>query len=71
MRRIIFLLVLVVLVPMRSRAQDARNTEPNPHISPAIGVHYGSPMRISLAGGLLADMSQHRNDGVVVAVEVG
>lgn len=45
--------------------------EPNPHVSPALGVHYGSPLRTSLAGGMLVDVSERRNDGVVVAAEVG
>jgi hypothetical protein len=71
MRRIVFLPVLVILTPILARAQDSPKPDPTPHISPALGVHYGSPMRFSAAGGLLIDMSEHRNDGVVVMVEVG
>jgi hypothetical protein len=72
MRRTVLSLAVVVLVPAIARAQDTTRTpEPTPHISPAVGVHYGSPMRASVAGGLLVDMSQHRNDGVIVALEVG
>ena len=71
MRRSVFLVGVAAVLPLCARAQDARNTEPNPHVSPALGVHYGSPMRISLAGGVLVDMSEHRNDGVVLAAEAG
>ncbi|MEO8337330.1 MAG: hypothetical protein ABI664_20295 [bacterium] len=66
-----FSLAVVLLAPTAARAQEARTPEPTPHISPAVGVHYGSPLRASFAGGLLVDMSQHRNDGVIVALEVG
>lgn len=71
MRRLALLLTLMVLAPIGAGAQDSSRVEPTPHISPAIGVHYGSPMRFSAAGGLLIDMSEHRNDGVVATVEVG
>ena len=71
MRPSVVPVVLCFLLPLSARAQGAPNMEPNPHVSPAIGVHYGSPMRISLAAGLLVDMSERRNDGVVVAAEAG
>jgi hypothetical protein len=71
MRRTLLSLAVVTVAPMMALAQDTTAVEPTPHISPAIGVHYGSPMRASIAGALLIDMSQHRNDGVVLAVEVG
>jgi len=71
MRRTVLSLAVVVFAPAVTRAQETKATEPTPHISPAVGVHYGSPMRISAAGGLLFDMSQHRNDGVVIALEAG
>ena len=71
MRRLVMFLVLLVLAPGIARGQETRSPEPNPHISPALGIHYGSPMRISLAGGLLVDMSEHRNDGVVATAEAG
>jgi hypothetical protein len=71
MRRTVLSLAVIAFAPAVARAQEVKATEPTPHISPAVGVHYGSPMRISAAGGLLIDMSQHRNDGVVLALEVG
>jgi hypothetical protein len=71
MRRSVFPVVLSALLPLCAHAQGAPNLEPNPHVSPAFGVHYGSPMRISLAAGLLVDVSERRNDGVVVTAEAG
>jgi hypothetical protein len=71
MRRPALSVALFVVLPLCARAQGTPNMEPNPHVSPAIGVHYGSPMRISVAVGALIDMSERRNDGVVVAAEAG
>src|SRR4051812_44315144 len=71
MRRTVFSLAVVVLSPVAVRAQETEPVSPPPQISPAVGVHYGSPMRLSAAGGLIFDMSRHRNDGVVMALEVG
>ena len=71
MRRSVFLVGLAAVLPLCARAQNSRTMEPTPHVSPAVGVHYGSPMRISLAGGVLVDMSERRNDGVVAAAEAG
>ena len=71
MHRTVLSLAVLAFAPMLARAQDTTKVEPTPHISPAVGVHYGSPMRASVAGALLIDMSQHRNDGVVVGIEVG
>lgn len=71
MRPSVLLVGLVALLPLRARAQDNGNAEPVPHVSPALGVHYGSPLRISIAGGLLVDMSKHLNDGIVMAAEAG
>ncbi len=41
------------------------------HVSPAIGVHYGSPMRLSASAGVLVDMYGKRNDGIIVMGEIG
>jgi len=71
MRRTVFSLSVIVLSPVTARAQDTQPMSPTPQISPAVGVHYGSPLRLSAAGGLIFDMSRHRNDGVVMALEVG
>jgi hypothetical protein len=71
MRRTMLSLAAVVLAPFIVRAQEPVPAPPGPRISPAVGVHYGSPMRLSAAGGLILDISRHRNDGVIMALEVG
>jgi hypothetical protein len=71
MRRSVLLVGLSALLPLCARAQDTPNVDPGPHVSPALGVHYGNPLRISLAGGVLVDVSERRNDGVVVVAEAG
>ena len=71
MRRSVLLVGLSALMPLCARAQDVQRLEPNPRVSAALGVHYGSPMRISLAGGVLVDVSERRSDGVVVMAEAG
>lgn len=71
MRRFLFLVGLALAPPLCASAQDSRATDADPRVSPAIGVHYGSPMRLSAAVGVLVDISARRNDGVVVMAEPG
>ena len=40
-------------------------------ISPAIGIHYGVPLRLSLAAGGLFDFRGSHNDGVIAMGEMG
>jgi hypothetical protein len=70
MRRLALLALLVVLPPRRADAQAADTTQ-FVRISPAIGLHYGTPMRLSLAAGGLFDFRGARNDGVIVMAEPG
>ncbi len=71
MRRFAVMLSLVAL-PLAARAQaSSQGTDPGPHISPAIGVHYGSPLRASGAAGFLVDLNGNKNDGVIVMGELG
>jgi hypothetical protein len=71
MRRTAHVIVLVLLVPFGVRAQaTAREGEP-PLVTPSIGLHYGGPLRTSLALGLLVDVSEQRNESIVIAGEVG
>ena len=70
MRRFV-LLTLLLAGASRASAQAATTPEDRVHISPAIGVHYGSPMRFSAAAGVLVDLNGQRNDGVVVMAELG
>ena len=71
MRRFAFLLGWAATVPLCAGAQEAGRPSSDPRISPALGVHYGSPLRLSVAAGVLVDMSEHRNDGLIVMAEPG
>lgn len=71
MRRCAFLAILAAVLPFHAGAQAGPSPDSDPHISPALGVHYGSPLRLSLAVGALVDASTHRNDGLLVLVEPG
>ncbi|MEP6621506.1 MAG: hypothetical protein ABJE47_19420 [bacterium] len=71
MRRLACLLVLAIAATPPAGAQDSTAVETSPRISPAFGVHYGTPLRFSAALGMLVDMGPRRNDGLVVMVEPG
>jgi hypothetical protein len=69
--------LLILLLPLRLVAQgsgaapEAGDTTQYVRISPAIGLHYGVPLRISLAAGGLFDFRGSHNDGVIAMGEVG
>src|SRR5205085_6804063 len=66
--------LLAVFLASTTRATAQGTPDPEPtgtHVSPALGVHYGSPLRLSAAAGVLVDMAGHRNDGVVAMGELG
>ncbi len=71
MRRTAELAALLVLLPLCVRAQDLPGTTADPRVSPSIGLHYGGPIRTSLALGLLIDVNEQRNESLVVAGELG
>ncbi|HEV7993220.1 MAG TPA: hypothetical protein VGP25_15460 [Gemmatimonadaceae bacterium] len=71
MRRLALPALLVVLLPLRAAAQGAADTTQFVRISPAIGIHYGAPLRLSLAAGGLFDFRGSRNDGVIAMAEPG
>ena len=71
MRRTAHLAALLVIVPLSAGAQSTDGRGAPPLVSPSIGLHYGGPLRTSLAAGLLIDISEQRNASVVVAGEVG
>jgi hypothetical protein len=71
MRRLALLALLVALMPVRAGAQTAADTTQFVRVSPAIGLHYGTPMRLSLAAGGLFDFRGSRNDGVIAMAEPG
>jgi hypothetical protein len=70
MRRTAQLAALLV-IPLTAHAQSATGPGAPPLVSPSIGLHYGGPLRTSLAIGLLVDVSEQRNESIVVAGEVG
>jgi hypothetical protein len=71
MRRTTCLAALLLFVPAGARAQSGAGPGAPPLVSPSIGLHYGGPLRTSLALGLLVDVSEQRNESFVVAGEVG
>jgi len=74
MRRLAFLVLLVVVLPLRAAAQSPEETPDDSgyvHISPAVGVHYGTPLRLSVAAGGLFDFLGSHNDGVIAMAEMG
>lgn len=71
MRRLALPALLVVLLPLRAVAQAPADTTHFVHISPALGLHYGVPLRLSLAAGGLFDFFGGRDDGIVAMGEMG
>ena len=70
MRRLAILVLLVVMLPLRAAAQTPDDSG-YVHISPAVGVHYGTPLRLSVAAGGLFDFRGSQNDGVIAMAEMG
>jgi hypothetical protein len=72
MRRFALPALLVLFLPLVAAAQATPDdTTHFVRISPAIGVHYGTPLRLSLAAGGLFDFNGGRNDGVIAMGEMG
>lgn len=75
MRRYAFFALLAVLLPLSAAAQksdDSTGTrELSPRVTPAFGLHYGSPMRISGAVGVIVDLDPHTLDGILLVAEPG
>lgn len=70
------LLAMVLLAaPAALRAQAAASGTPSqdngPRLSPAYGVHYGTPLRFSVAAGVALDFDRTGSDGVTALVEQG
>jgi len=73
MRRLALPALFVLLLPWVAAAQ-APTPDDTTHfvrISPAVGVHYGTPLRLSVAAGGLFDFNGGRNDGVIAMGEMG
>src|SRR4051812_22897051 len=71
MRRTAHLVALLLLAPLGAHAQETTGAGAPPLVSPSIGIHYGGPLRTSLAVGLLVDVSEQRNESFIVAGEGG
>jgi hypothetical protein len=73
MHRFVLSALLVLCLPIIAAAQASTpdDTTHFVHISPAVGVHYGTPLRLSIAAGGLFDFNGGRNDGVVAMAEMG
>jgi hypothetical protein len=71
MRRLAIPALLVVMLPLLAAAQTPDDTTGYVHISPAVGFHYGIPLKFSLAAGGLFDFRGRRNDGIIAMGEMG
>jgi hypothetical protein len=70
MRRLAIAVLLVVLPTLRAAAQTPDDSG-YVHLSPAVGFHYGTPLRLSVAAGGLFDFRGPHDDGVIAMVEMG
>lgn len=80
MRRLALSCLLLLVLPLRAIAQQptASGAVPerpdggtSPRVTPAFGLHYGSPMRISGAVGVIIDLNKKNLDGILLLVEPG
>lgn len=72
MRRLFISALLLVLLPPRASAQQAEPPhELSPKITPAFGLHYGNPARISGAFGVIIDVDRRSHDGILLLLEPG
>ncbi|MFL5620081.1 MAG: hypothetical protein ACJ79A_17015 [Gemmatimonadaceae bacterium] len=71
MRRLAIPALLVVMLPLRAAAQDTDDSTRYVNISPAVGFHYGVPLKLSIAAGGLFDFRGRYDDGIIVMAEMG
>jgi hypothetical protein len=74
MHRLASAAALAALLSTRAAAQDTPRTpasERHPYVTPAFGLHYGSPLRASAAVGVFVDHSKADEDGMVFLLEPG
>ena len=75
MRRFVLPLLLTLLLPAcafaQQSAQQSAERDGGWRLAPAFGLHYGTPLRFSVAGGIVADFDRRGNDGLIALVEQG
>jgi hypothetical protein len=71
MRRLALSALLVALPSLRAAAQSSSDSAQFVRVSPALGIHYGVPMKLSVSAGGLFDLRGKRNDGVIAMLESG
>jgi hypothetical protein len=72
MRRLAIPALLIVMLPLRAVAQTAEDDSTRYlNISPAVGVHYGVPLKLSLSAGGLFDFRGRYDDGIIAMGEMG
>jgi hypothetical protein len=71
MRRLVIPALLVVMLPLRAAAQATDDTTRYVNISPAVGFHYGVPLKLSVAAGGLFDFRGRYDDGIIAMGEMG
>jgi hypothetical protein len=71
MRQLALSVLLVALLPLCAAAQAGRDSAQFARVSPAVGIHYGVPMKLSVSAGGLFDLRGKRNDGMIAMIEQG
>lgn len=69
-RAVSVLFTLVFLLPAVTSAQRGDDAAPR-RLVPAFGVHYGTPLRFSVAAGGMLDVGNRGSEGVIALVEQG
>jgi hypothetical protein len=70
MRHASLLLAVVLLFPSAARAQRSDGA-PSLRLTPAFGIHYGTPLRFSVAAGAMLDVGNRGSEGAIALVEQG
>jgi hypothetical protein len=70
MHRLAIPALLVLSLPLRAAAQRAGDSDLS-RLSAAYGLHYGTPMRFSIALGGALDLDERRTQGVLAVIEQG
>ncbi len=70
MRRAPLVLAAVLLLPCGASAQRSDGA-PEHRLTPAFGIHYGTPLRFSVAAGAMLDVGNRGSEGAIALVEQG